>query len=352
MKIKVAVLDKDTAYLNRFVGYFQEKYVDKVEVYAFTDDDSFLEFNEENVVNIILCDSKFETKYEPGSSRSAFIYFVDSDSMDSFNEQKAISKYQRMGLIYSELLGVASENVSNLVFRKSNTNVKAIAFTSPQGGGGASTVAAAFAMQKARMGFKVFYLSLEKLGNPEIFFDPENNATFSDVLFNIKSKKNNLIMKMESCIQHDASGVEFFRTCKNPFDMLEMSASEQEVLIKNIVNIKDYDYLVLDVDFSLDDGFKQIIMDFAELFVLVGDGSAVSNDKLVKSIEVFRIWEAKFNADIMGRVGLIYNRFSSSKGMQVEGLPIRTLGGTPRIESPAPRMIAQKISEMSVFQAI
>lgn len=37
MKIKLAILDKDTAYLQRIVSVFNNKYADKLEIYSFTD---------------------------------------------------------------------------------------------------------------------------------------------------------------------------------------------------------------------------------------------------------------------------------------------------------------------------
>lgn len=39
MKIKLAVLEKDQSYLQRFISVFSTKYADKFQIYLFTDEE-------------------------------------------------------------------------------------------------------------------------------------------------------------------------------------------------------------------------------------------------------------------------------------------------------------------------
>ena len=46
MKIKLAILERDTSYLNRIVSVFNTKYTDKFEVYSFTNLEVALDYLE------------------------------------------------------------------------------------------------------------------------------------------------------------------------------------------------------------------------------------------------------------------------------------------------------------------
>lgn len=54
MKIKLAILDKDTAYLQRIVSVFNNKYVDKLEIYSFTDQEMALEAVQKAKIHVLL----------------------------------------------------------------------------------------------------------------------------------------------------------------------------------------------------------------------------------------------------------------------------------------------------------
>ena len=82
-----------------------------------------------------------------------------------------------------------------------NDKSSVVIFTSPCGGVGTSTVAAACAIAHANMGKRVFYLNLEQCGTTDVFFQAEGNATMSDVIYSLKSRKANLLLKLESCIK-------------------------------------------------------------------------------------------------------------------------------------------------------
>lgn len=350
MRIKVVLLDGDQAYLNRIAGVFLQKYADKIEVCAFSEKEAFEAYVRVNICNIVLCDWRLCVEEELLPESTTLVYLSETAEEDSYKGKRAVGKYQRVSLIYKTILNIVSEKMSNVAFHDSNPNIKTIAFISAQGGTGSTTVASAFCVQKAGLGNSVFYLNLEKLGNTSLYLQGSGNAmSMSDVLFNIKSKKNNIIMKMESALQRDVSGVEFFAPYMNPNDALEMTVDDQEILVKSVANMKEYQYLVVDMDLSLDEKMKQICVDFATEIVLVGDGTKTSNDKIMKLTEILQIWEEKFHADILGKTYLIYNRFSSTKGIKLEGLPVKMLGGVPRYENADYKQVVNQIAGMEVF---
>lgn len=61
---------------------------------------------------------------------------------DSINNQRAICKFQRVDLIYKQILSIYSENAGNVSgLGISDDTCRVVAFTSPCGGTGSSTMA-------------------------------------------------------------------------------------------------------------------------------------------------------------------------------------------------------------------
>ena len=92
-----------------------------------------------------------------------------------------------------------------------------IIFSSPSGGVGTSSMAAACAVHYAMQGKKVLYLNLEKFGSADVFFSGEGQFDMSDIIYTLKSKKTNLALKLESCVKQDISGVYFYSQSKRAF---------------------------------------------------------------------------------------------------------------------------------------
>ena len=103
--------------------------------------------------------------------------------MDSNGDRKckgypAICKFQKVDLIYKQILSIYSEN-SQSVSRESHLNLggsNVIAFMSPAGGNRNVSMAAACAMQCAGRGNNVLYLNLENLAQV-MFFSGEGQFT-------------------------------------------------------------------------------------------------------------------------------------------------------------------------------
>ncbi|MBD5544090.1 MAG: AAA family ATPase [Lachnospiraceae bacterium] len=350
MKIRTVILDHNKDYLGRILTFFQQQYGDKLDLFSFSENSLFYEFFENNKVDVCLVDSEIIIDESKISSQCAIVYLVDTREIENYKGRPTIFKYQKASQIYKEIINIASDKISNVIFRKNDTKVEIVVFTSAKGGVGVTTTALAFSFSKARSGKKVFYLNLETLGDTSLYLNGEGNMTFSDVLFNIKSRKSNILLKMEGAVKTDSSLVDYFESSRNPYDRLEMTKKDQEILIENIIQMKDYDYIVIDTSLILDDAFSQIIMNYATSVVLVSDGTINSNCKLSKLINIFKIWEQKIEQDILGRAYLLYNRYSSTCGKQLEGLPIKLLGGIQKFEKATDKQIINEISFMEIIK--
>ena len=132
MKIRVAVLDNDSVYLDRFVSAFSARYADKVELYSFTDPEIALNTLASNRIDVFVASENFTIDLNAIPSKCVFAYFVDSTGIDSFNNCSAICKFQKADLIYKQFLSLYSEKAGGISSLKlDDDSTKVIVFSSP-----------------------------------------------------------------------------------------------------------------------------------------------------------------------------------------------------------------------------
>lgn len=147
MKIKVALLDKDKEYLDRLTGVFNTKYADKLEVYSFTDEKNAIESVKEYRIDVLIAEEDFNIDKSEFKRNCGLAYFTGTPGIELIKDEIAICKYQRVDVIFKQILGVYSDMAANVAtISGENDKSSVVIFTSPCGGVGTSTVAAACAI--------------------------------------------------------------------------------------------------------------------------------------------------------------------------------------------------------------
>ncbi len=353
MKIRLVLVDSDELYIKRFTNVINEKYTDRIELNVCSSIESFQKFIEKNIVHIALIDEKLDISDVKVSSPTETVIFVSSANVLEKDGYKAVCKYQRVDMIYKALLGIVSESgIESGVVTKDDGRCNVVVFTSPKGGTGNTAMAVAFAINKARLGKKVFYLNLEATGVTDQFFTGEGNTTFSDVLFSVKNKKSNITMKMESDIRTSSDKVSFFASSRNAYDMAEMKPEDFDVIMRELTAVRDFDYLVIDIDFNINPIFEKLLCTYAGCVILVDDGSETGNFKTVRGIEVIEVLEKSHSVPLLTKTYLVYNRFSASKSSKLTDIKIQELGGCRRYEMADEMQIVAELAKSGFFEKI
>lgn len=352
MKIKLAILENDQSYLNRIVSVFNTKYSENFEIYSFTNMEIALEAIENNRINVLIADDEFDIDADKLPARCGFAYFVESAGIEQIKDQAAICKFQKVELIYKQILSIYSEKAGNVSeIKLGEDTCKIIAFTSASGGSGSSSVAASCAAHHAKKGMKTLYLNFEVLGSSDIFFSGEGQFDMSDIIFSIKSQKTNLAIKLESCVKQDASGVYFYSQPKIALDMMELNEEEIIRLISDVRIAGTYNYIILDLNFSLNNSTRKILRQ-AHTVVLVGDGSENSNNKMNNAYLALSMLEANEEQPLVNRISILYNKFSNKTSQVLEIDGVKSIGGAPRYEHATTSQVVAELSKMMMFDQL
>lgn len=352
MKIKLAILHSDASYLYRLSSVLEMKYNDKLALYSFTDLEIALSALSKERIDVFLADDSFKIDPAQIPPKCGFAYFVDSPEVDSVNGCKAICKFQRTELMYKEILGVFSEALGDLSVRNIySESTKVIIFSSPCGGTGTSTLAAACAAHFAGIGKRSLYLNFERFGEADTYFMAEGTANMSDVVYAVKSGRGNLPIKLESCVKQDACGVYYFSAAKVALDVMELTAEEKQKLISALVCSNYYDCIIIDMDFDLE---KQTLSLFhrAHMLVWVSDGLLSSNRKIERAYAALSILEHNEQNPLSERVCTIQNKYNDVLGDTVSSLKLRSAGLIPKIRHKVDERIIIPISASGTFDTI
>lgn len=352
MKIKLAILEKDQNYLNRIVTVFSTKYADKFQIYSFTNMQMAFDAVSAEKIDVLIANELFEINADTLPARCSFAYFVDSADVDTVNGQRAVCKFQKAELIYKEILSLYSENAGSLAGLKlTDDECKVITFSSPCGGTGTSSLAAACAIHLAAKGKRILYLSFENFGSSEIFFSAEGQFDMSDVIFALKSKKANLSMKLESYVKKDARGVCFYAPAKFALDMLELKHDERMQLISNLKMLGSYDCIIIDVDFALDKEHFDYYTKSHNI-VMVCDGSEIADTKMLKAYNALITMDQNAEVPIANRFSVAYNKFSNKTSKALSDSEIRNIGGAPVYLQATVQQIINQLATMDMFDKL
>jgi len=352
IKIKLAMLDNDAVYVEKLMAAFSIKYPDELEVYSFTDKGSAIQSLKDSRIDVFVSAGDIEIDIEEIPARCAFAYFTESNNIDTLNGQRTVCKYQKVDLIYKEILSIFFEKSAiSIDLKNSGNNTLLNTFTSCAGGVGSSSLAAACAVYFSRMGEKVLYLNFEMAGTSASFFSGEGMSDMGDIIYALKSKKSNLALKLESAVRQDQSGVYFYESCKLVLDVLEMTKEDMERLIREFLISGTYQRIILDTDFKMDD-LTISLMNQSNSVVLVSDGSEISNTKTRRVLESLDIIERLNDWRLISRLHICYNKFSSKTGKEMHDLNIKLLGGVPRYEGAATDQIIERLAAMELFKGM
>ncbi len=350
MKIRLGILTKDLLYASRLTAALTAKYSQDFEIYSFTKEDIALKEGQTHKIEIMLADETIISDENAFLKHFYLVYLTESRDIEFIRQQPAVFKYQKTELIVKQLWNLYSEVIGNSkeLYKNTNTNCRILAFASPCGGCGSSSMAAAAAVHFARHNKKTMYLNLEKIGSSDVYFHGDGTQNFSDIIFALKGKKANLALKIEACLKQDSYGVSFFSQTPQILDMYELNHEEEKNLIQSLAESDAFDVLILDLDFDLHEQQRKIYA-LADAVVLTDDGSEVNNQKLNRAWQSLNILEQSNKIPLTDKIFLLYNQFKPGSTMPTD-VPLNVLGTVPYLQNT--QQMLEQLSAYEFFSSL
>jgi cellulose biosynthesis protein BcsQ len=315
MNIDVLLLGRDAGYIKRLADIMkrsQPKNGDTLNVAMFTDVEK-LRFSlsdqkkgrrakyhialideDEDVGDIDLSDILVVTlTAESDRNGNSYQFGKETDSLNLY-------KYQRVsGIVDAFIIEYAKKRDL-----KKKGSAPVYAFFSAQGGGGTSTVAAAYAVALAKAGIKPLYVSFEFFNLTELFFnDPTGTDKGLYDVFSSIAAGGNALAIIDAIRNNDGRGVAFLKKFTLWNEVAQIAPQEMQAFIDAAQAANGIGAVIIDLG-SVYAEFTETVLDNADEIFLVANAQGTWLDKLGSLLNK----GASFAKNHEDRVNFIFNR--------------------------------------------
>lgn len=352
MRIRLGILSDDLRYVNRIMEFFNTNYAEQLELFAFSAESALQQHICSNRLDMLLADKALLSGAFRLPASVVLAYFSDSPDVEKIEDTPVVCKYQKADLIYKDVLGIFAEygkSIEDYRFRSADQKIL-VCFVGVSGGAGASTAAVACGMHFAGQGKRAVYIDFERAGSAAAMLQAENSQSLSEALYAAKRGHGNLQLKMESILQQDQSGLQFYNPFRSVLDAEEMTADDLQTMIDSIKGTQNAEYLIFDMDAGMGEK-NRLLMDQCDLLVLVQNDSEISQKKMQSYLQAFSDLDRSGDADLLIKTAVFYNGFAPGQTPPQPAEEIKVLGSCPRFSGDA-AAIARQMAMGSYFSLL
>lgn len=289
--ISIAIVDENKFYTKALSEYLQNEYGQVFDVSCFTSVESLKQYlNSGCDTDIMLIDWKLYEEALRAYKINSILILSENSLENDINGIKTLYKYQRADLLAKQILQ-SLDSVKGKTFKLNNQQktAKLIAVYSAAGGAGKSTIVYNLGRQYAVLGKKALLLSMEAYSAMPMFAGEQKNHGLSYLLYLVKTKSDNLQIKLDTLIEKDSDTEMYFlpRGC-NSIEYKDIDASDMTSLMEILRSQSGCDAVLLDMDSSINEIVLSIFKHSDLIINVIADDSTskAKNDSFVRQLEV------------------------------------------------------------------
>ncbi|NMA66312.1 MAG: hypothetical protein GX957_08760 [Clostridiaceae bacterium] len=268
-QIRLLIADKDSMFLDKLSNYIYKNRGSNFLLELFTDPKKFEDWQRKNgKVDLIAVSSSFlyELSVKPDPINS--IVLIDSPESLIPQEYNVINKYISAEKLIKEIISVIADKLELNSYKDKNDLGTVYLVLYADGSDFYNPLAQSIACIKAINGSSTFYLNLDELSHTDSYFTGSNEKGLSEMLYYIKTKKSNLILKSETCTSKDINfGLDFMKGHKNPDDIRNMTPDECILLIETIKERSCYENIIVSRAFTPDKTLSVLIKLAGKIYI-------------------------------------------------------------------------------------
>ncbi len=273
-QIRLLLADKDPMFLEKFTDYLNKNKKIRFLLEIFTDPIMFEDWVASGkTADLIVVSSAFffELTNKPGNN---IVILKDSPESSIPLEYKSINKFTSAENLMKEILSLCAEKIpQNLYELKDEGNVHLVLYA--DGSDSYNPLAQSIAYIKSRKTKPAFYLNLDEFSDTDCYFSGNNPKGLYEMLYYVKSQKENLFLKLEVCTSRDVNyGMDFMKGHENPEDISQLTSSECETLLHSIRGRGCYDDIIISRAFRMDEILPVLLKEANKIYISALDYSS------------------------------------------------------------------------------
>ncbi len=252
-QIRLVIADRDSMFLEKFSAYLLKSKTPSFSLELFSSDNKLAEWiNKGEKADIIAISLTLYNDLSEKPDKKNLVLLRDCPESMVPEGLNSIFKYRPASILMKELISLSAEQIPQDIERETElSKINLVLYA--DGSDVLNPFAQSLALMKASSGQKTFYMSLDEISNTDAYFSGNNNRGLSEMLYYVKSYKDNLSLKAEACTTLDIkTGVYFMKSHYNLCDVANLTEAELSTLIMSVNNISRYDEIIITRSFSND----------------------------------------------------------------------------------------------------
>ena len=271
-QIRLALADLDQIFLEKFSAYLQKNKSTHFQLELFTSPaklENWLDKGEK--ADLMAISSTFLSKMEHPPAMKNLVVLKDSPQSQIPQHYITIHKYKPAEWLMKEILSLCADNLPEGNNKKEiSGRIHLVLYA--DGSDVLTPMAQALAWLYAQNQQPSFFISLDEISNTDSYFTGNNSRGLSEMLYYVKSLKENLSLKAEACTTKDLEyHVDFMKGHHNSEDIEKLSPAECENLIKAIRGRACYSEIILSRAFRDDELLPMLLKEAHSIYVTALD---------------------------------------------------------------------------------
>lgn len=301
-QIRMVLADRDTLFMERFSEYLLKSKNPSFSLVLFSNGSKLQEWMDSGEkADIMAISSALYNDLDKKPDTENLILLRDCPESLLPEHFKSIFKYRPASFLMKEIISLCAEKIPHDFDPHSDSgNINLVLYA--DGSDALNPFAQVLAAVKAGSGRKTLYISLDEISNADAFFSGDNERGLSEMLYYIKSQKDNLALKAEACITLDMdTGVYFMKGHHHPKDVTGMNEKELSSLLTSVSGKAMYDEIIVTRGFSNDD-ILPFLLKSAHRVYITAFNYLTSLNRIKKICGILWEIEQKYGMDLKNRV--------------------------------------------------
>lgn len=276
MIIKIGIIDSDVDYVGRLENVLSS--YDDVEIYTYTDRENLKENLGNTRFDVLLLTNEMYYKGIENYSKLVLAFLDETRVIDdSLIDFAKVQKYQRISNIYKTIIEQYA-SVAGIANDITNKNAKVITYWSPVGGSGKTTISLATATKLAKEGKSVFYINFETYPSDTAYLENTLGRGIRELASDM-NKDINFELKIRGILEQKRPNFFYMNHFDKVIDFKDTRPEELEKLIDIVVQNGHFDYVIVDIDSSINSK-NQAVLEMADRVFLVTSPDQYATQKM------------------------------------------------------------------------
>lgn len=287
MMIKIAIADKNREYVEKMMSVLEG--YEGVTLFVYTDRHALEQALLTRRFDVLLFDPSVYQGQAKIDRSTLAVMLLDKNAglPESCKNFKKIQKYQRISRIYQQMLELYAEVCEDTGEIIGGGRTTTVAFYSPIGGVGKTTLALAVATRLAAQGHRTFYLNLEDMASEDCYLEQSGGKGMSE-LASCLGEEINFGMKIKGLLLNKTDHLFYLNHFDSPNDVSEMTGDETLKLIEQFQRADLFDVLVIDLGVALNEKVRNAF-EAADKIVLIEKTDVIAARKMSCFLEQIHI---------------------------------------------------------------